>query len=122
MKMLNRNALKRYNVKALQRPGAVSGSTVQSFNASTSRGAFTLIELILVLGLLVIITSIAAPAVAKFIRGRALDTEARRMIALMHAAQSRAVSEGAPMILWINDKTGSYGLTAETSGQNGDPK
>jgi type II secretion system protein H len=84
--------------------------------------AFTLIELILVLALLVIITSIAAPAMSKFIRGRALDSEARRLIALMHAAQSRAVSEGMPMMLWVDEKAGSYGLEAETSGQNGDTK
>ncbi|HEX9046672.1 MAG TPA: GspH/FimT family pseudopilin [Verrucomicrobiae bacterium] len=83
---------------------------------------FTLIELILVLALLVIITSIAAPAMSRFVRGRALDSEARRMAALMHAAQARAVSEGAPMLFWVDEKTGSYGLTAETTGQNGDPK
>ncbi len=96
-----------------------------SFQASGIRHqacAFTLIELILVLALLVVITSIAAPAMAKFIRGRALDSEARRLSALMHAAQSRAVSEGMPMMLWVNEKTGSYGLEAETSGQNGDAK
>jgi type II secretion system protein H len=85
------------------------------------RCAFTLIELILVLALLVIITSIATPAMARFIRGRALDTEARRMLALMHVAQSRAVSEGAPMMLWLDAPAGAYGLAAETSGQNGDP-
>jgi type II secretion system protein H len=83
---------------------------------------FTLIELILVLALLVIITSIATPPMAKFIRGRALDSEARRLVALMHAAQSRAVSEGAPMMLWVDEKNNRYGLSAETSGQNGDPK
>lgn len=85
------------------------------------RRAFTLIELILVLALLVVITSLAAPAMARFIRGRALDSEARRLIALMHAAQSRAVSEGAPMMLWVNDKTGGYGLSAESSGQTTTP-
>ena len=83
---------------------------------------FTLIELILVLALLVVITSIAAPAMSRFIRGRALDSEARRLIALMHAAQSRAVSEGAPMMLWVDEKAGGYGFEAETSGQNGDTK
>ena len=89
----------------------------------TSRiGAFTLIELILVLALLVIITSIATPAMSRFIRGRALGTEARRLLALTHEAQSRAVSEGMPMVVWVNEQTGSYGLAAETSGQNGDPK
>jgi len=86
------------------------------------RCAFTLIELILVLALLVIITSIAVPAMSRFIRGRALDSEARRMSALMHAGQSRAVSEGMPMMLWVDEKAGAYGLEAETSGQNGDAK
>jgi type II secretion system protein H len=98
----------------------INSSFVTRHSSFTS--GFTLIELILVLALLVIITSIAAPAMSKFIRGRALDTEARRMVALMHAAQSRAVSEGMPMVFWVNEKAGSYGVSAETSGQNGDPK
>lgn len=87
-----------------------------------TKWGFTLIELILVLALLVIFTSIAVPPMAKFIRGRALDSETRRLMALLHAAQSRAVSEGAPMLLWIDEKGGAYGVSAETSGQNGDAK
>ena len=59
---------------------------------------------------------------SNFIRGRALDSEARRLMALMHAGQSRAVSEGLPMVLWVDEKQGAYGLQAETTGQNGDPK
>jgi type II secretion system protein H len=102
--------------------GEFCDSTIQLFNDSTRKRAFTLIELILVLALLVIITSIAAPAMANFIRGRAMDSEARRMIALMHAAQSRAVSEGLPMVLWVDEKQSAYGMQAETSGQNGDAK
>ena len=91
-------------------------------NNRPRRAAFTLVELILVLALLVIVTSLAAPAMSRFVRGRALDSEARRMAALMHAGQSRAVSEGAPMIFWLDEKNGSYGMQAETSGQNGDAK
>ena len=87
-----------------------------------NQSAFTLIELILVLALLVIVTAIAVPRMSGFIRGRALDSESRRLMSLMHAAQSRAVSEGAPMMLWVDEKAGSYGLAAETSGQNGDAK
>jgi len=83
---------------------------------------FTLVELILVLALLVIATSIAAPALSNFVRGRALDSEARRVLALMHAGQSRAVSEGLPMMLWVDSQAGRYGLEAETSGQNGDSR
>jgi type II secretion system protein H len=84
--------------------------------------AFTLIELILVLALLAIITSLMVPRMSGFIRGRALDSEARRFFALLHAGQSRAVSEGMPMMLWVDEKQGTYGLEAETTGQNGDPK
>src|SRR5450756_10480 len=91
-----------------------------AFSRRTSRRAFTLIELILVMALLVIITSLALPVMSKFIRGRALDSEARRLLALMHATQSRAVSEGMPMMLWLDEKGDAYGEEAETSGQNGD--
>ena len=87
-----------------------------------NNGAFTLIELILVLALLVIAVSLASPALSGFIRGRALDSEARRLVALAHAGQSRAVSEGMPVMLWIDEKQNAYGLEAETTGKNGDPK
>ena len=100
------------------RLGVASGEARVTCHSS----AFTLIELILILALLVIITSLAAPAMANFIRGRALDSEARRLFALMHAGQSRAVSEGMPMVLWIDGKSGDYGLEAETSGRDGDSK
>ena len=122
MKLLNRNLLNRCIVTPSQCRAAFPDSTIQRFNDSTHRSAFTLVELILVLALLVIATSLAAPALSNFVRGRALDSEARRLAALMHAGQSRAVSEGMPMMLWIDEKTGNYGLEAETSGQNGDPK
>jgi len=89
---------------------------------SGGRRGFTLIELILVLALLVIVTSLAAPAISNFVRGRALDSEARRLAALMHAGQSRAVSEGAPMVVWLDEKGGAYGLEAETSGASGDAR
>jgi type II secretion system protein H len=84
--------------------------------------AFTLVELLLVLTLLVVITSLVAPAMSNFIRARAVDSEVRRLFALMHAGQSRAVSEGLPMMLWVDEKQGAYGLTAETPPSGGDPK
>jgi type IV fimbrial biogenesis protein FimT len=84
--------------------------------------AFTLVELLLVLALLVVITSLVAPAMSNFIRARAVDSEARRLAALMHAGQSRAVSEGLPMVLWVDEKQGAYGLEAETPPKGGDPK
>jgi type II secretion system protein H len=102
--------------------GASATSTSPAAGRRSHCRAFTLIELILVLALLAIITSLMVPRMSGFIRGRALDAEARRLFALMHAGQSRAVSEGLPMVLWVDEKQGTYGLEAETTGQNGDAK
>ena len=87
-----------------------------------NRCAFTLVELILVMVLLVVAISIAAPKMSSFVRGRALDSEARRILAIAHEGQSRAVSEGMPMVLWIDDKNNGYGLEEETHGKDGDTK
>jgi type II secretion system protein H len=113
---------KRHVASDTKRRPAQNGASCHTSPVTCHANAFTLIELILVLALLVIITSIAVPAMARFVRGRALGAESLRLMALMHAAQSRAVSEGAPMMLWIDAKTDAYGVSAETSGPNGDPK
>ena len=106
------------------RQRAKNGTPVSRPQACAARrsSAFTLIELILVMALLVVITAMVVPRMAGFVRGRALDSEARRMAALMHAAQGRAVSEGMPMMFWVDEKAGTYGVESETSGQQGDPK
>jgi prepilin-type N-terminal cleavage/methylation domain-containing protein len=85
--------------------------------------AFTLIELIFVLVLLAICALFVATNMSGFFRGRALNSESRRMLSLTHYGQSRAVSEGVPMVLWIDVKTSSYGLTALSSFNDaeGDP-
>ena len=87
-----------------------------------TRCAFTLIELILVMTVLTIAVAIAAPALANFFRGRTLDSEARRLLALTRHGQSRAVSEGLPMELWFDTATGAYGLEAEPSYEPNDAK
>jgi type II secretion system protein H len=84
--------------------------------------AFTLIELILVMALLAIVLGISAPSLSRFFRTRGLDSEARRFLALTRAAQSRAVSEGVPMVLWFDSKSRRYGLNAEKSFVEEDPK
>lgn len=76
-------------------------------------GGFTLIELILVMALIVIAISITGPMLSDFFKGRTLDAEARRFVALTRYGQSRAVSEGVPMVLWIDDKQRTYGLEIE---------
>lgn len=76
--------------------------------------AFTLVELLLVMSLLVIVLAIAAPTLGNFFRGRSLDNEARRMLSLTRYGQSRAVSEGMPMVLWLDEKNRCYGLEEES--------
>lgn len=80
-------------------------------NAKAGRHqAFTLVELILVMALLTVVIGLAAPSLSRFFRGRALDTEAGRFLALTRYGQSRAVSSGLPMVLWIERTEGTYGL------------
>lgn len=84
--------------------------------------AFTLIELILVMAILTMMVSLSAPTLSHFFRGRVLDSEARRMLALMRNGQTRAVSEGVPMDFWVDAAQGRFGLEVERSYETEDPK
>jgi len=80
-----------------------------SRDARGGRG-FTLIELALVMAMLLIVFSVAMPTLKAFFHGRELNSEARRLLSLTRYGQSRAVSEGVPMVLWIDARRGTYGL------------
>ena len=84
--------------------------------------AFTLAELILVMALLGVVLGVAAPALGRFFQGRTLNSEARRFLGLTHYAQSRAVAEGIPMVLWLDPRERTYGLQAESSYEENDPR
>ena len=84
--------------------------------------AFTLVELILVLAVLAIVLGVAAPALSRFFQSRKLDEEAQRFLSLTRYGQSRAVSEGVPMVLWVDSDARLYGLTAETTYTEDDPR
>jgi prepilin-type N-terminal cleavage/methylation domain-containing protein len=90
--------------------------------ADQARRGFTLIELILVMALLTVVISLTAPRLSRFFHGRTLDSEARRLLALTRSGQSRAVSEGMPMDLWVDTEEGTFGLEAEPSYETSDPK
>ncbi|MCX6952768.1 MAG: GspH/FimT family pseudopilin [Verrucomicrobia bacterium] len=90
-------------------------SRAPSLRASRGGRGFTLIELIFVLALLAIGALFVSSSMSSFFRGRALNFEARRMLSLTHYAQSRAVSEGVPVILWINPADSTYGLTVQST-------
>lgn len=78
-----------------------------------SRAAFTLIELIFVMVLLIVVASMVAPRMSSFFRGRVLSSEARRMLSLVNYAQSRAAAEGVPVLLWIDATNASYGISIQ---------
>jgi Tfp pilus assembly protein FimT len=64
------------------------------------------------MSILLIVISVSAPSLQRFFKGRNLDSETRRLLGLTKYGQSRAVSEGIPMVLWIDQKRGYYGLQA----------
>jgi prepilin-type N-terminal cleavage/methylation domain-containing protein len=85
-------------------------------------GGFTLIELILVMAILTMVASMSAPVLSHFFRGRALNSEARRVLALTHIAASRAASEGVPVDIWFDSNARVYGMETEPSYDAEDPK
>ena len=98
----------------------------RSSGAPGRTGAFTLIELILVMAVLSVVISLGAPTLARFFRGRALDEEGQRLLAVTRYGQSRAVSEAVPIILWMKAADGTYGLRVQegytgTGGGSGSP-
>jgi Tfp pilus assembly protein FimT len=83
--------------------------------------AFTLVELILVMSLIVMTTAIVLPSLTRFFGSRSVDSEAKRFMALMHYGQTRAVSDGVPMMLWIDSTHRTYGLEREPGYAGRDP-
>jgi type II secretion system protein H len=80
-----------------------------------NRAAFTLIELILVMTIIIMAVAVIFPSMEGFARGRNLDNEARQFLSLTRYGQSRAISEGIPVELWINPRQETYGLQALAS-------
>jgi hypothetical protein len=74
------------------------------------------------MAMLLIVLSVASPSLSQFFRGRHLDSEARRFLALTHYGQSRAVAEGQPIVLWLDAQQRTYGLEAEATYTEDDRK
>lgn len=68
----------------------------------------------MVMVLLLIVASMVAPRMSSFFRGRALASEARRMLSAINHAQSKAVAEGVPVLLWIDTTRQRYGIEVQT--------
>ena len=98
----------------------ISGTGRRTESAVRRRDGFTLLELILVLALLGVAVAIVTPRMSGFASGRAFDSETRRLLALTHAARSRAIAEGRPIVLWINAAEGNYGVRQDGPVANAD--
>lgn len=104
-----------------QVPTNKSRAAAGSATTAALRG-FTLVELVVVMTLLVTVIALASPSLAGFFRGRAVEAEARRFMSLTRFGQSRAASEGIPMILWMDTTQRTYGLEADSSFTDEDSK
>ena len=93
---------------------------VRSGPSAGGRRAFTLVELIVVMVLLLTVASMVMPRMASFFRGRALSQEAQRVLSLINYGRARAVAEGVPVILWIDPARSMYGLEVQESHSGGD--
>ena len=78
---------------------------------------FTLLELIVVLGLVGVLLGLAAPSLKGFMGTRQTADTADEVMALTHLASSRAAAQGTPYRLNIDEKAGQYWLTMQEQGQ-----
>ncbi len=76
----------------------------------------------MVMTLLIVVIAISLPSLAGFFHGRSLDNEAQRMLAMTHHGQSRAASEGLPMVMWLDQQQRIYGLEADSTYADPDTK
>lgn len=78
--------------------------------ASTSRAAFTLIELVIVLLILGILTVVTMPNIAKAIREQNVDAAARRIAADLETARQTAKATGASRSVQFDVAANQYTL------------
>jgi prepilin-type N-terminal cleavage/methylation domain-containing protein len=71
---------------------------------------FTLIELILVMGVLATLAAVIVPSLSSFVKGRDISQEGLRFVALTHFARNEAISTGIAQTLWVDPRGNAYGL------------
>jgi prepilin-type N-terminal cleavage/methylation domain-containing protein len=80
------------------------------------RRGFTLLELILVMGLVGILLGLAAPSLQNFMKSRRTADAAAQVLAMTRAASTRSMSEGAVFRLNIDPRNSTYWLTQQDAG------
>lgn len=77
---------------------------------NTRQGAFTLVELIVVMAVLAVVLALSAPSLARSMRQRNLEAEAARFLAATEYARQEAISQGVPMVIWVEEKERRFGI------------
>ena len=72
--------------------------------------AFTLIELVLVMALLVTMLALAVPSLSSSLHQRNLEQEASRLLALTEYGRDEAAARGVPVIVWLSPDDGHFGV------------
>jgi type II secretion system protein H len=84
--------------------------------ASARRG-FTLLELVLVLGLVGVLLAMVAPSLKGFFGSRQTADAAAQVLALTHMAGTRAVTQGSVYRLNIDSQSNTYWLSMQQAGE-----
>jgi Tfp pilus assembly protein FimT len=84
--------------------------------------AFTLVELIIVMGLLALVAMLAVPVLSGSSRQRTLNDEAARFIAMVEYCRDEAVSQGVQMTVWIDPNGRSLGVEPKTGYDGADDR
>ncbi len=81
---------------------------------------FTMIELLIVMALLALVAGLSVPMLSHSLRQRNLAEEATRFVALTEYARNEAVSQGIPMVVWVDSRGQRFGVEPR-EGFEGDP-
>lgn len=91
-------------------------------NRGGGGGGFTLVELILVMALLATLLAFSAPTLSRSFHNRHLRDEGTRFVALTEYARDEAVSQGVPMVVWIDPQAGRFGVQPKTGYDGNDAR
>jgi len=91
---------------------AATTSTIGRRNS----GAFTLMELVLVLVVVSVVLAMAAPSLRGFFASRQTADAATTMLSLTKWARSQALAQGCPCRLNIDSESGTCWLTVQQAG------
>jgi type II secretion system protein H len=84
--------------------------------------AFTLVELIIVMGLLALVATLSVPLLSGSTRQRTLNDEAARFVALVEYCRDEAISQGVQMTVWIDPNGKSLGVEPKTGYDGADER